>query len=104
MVSLDGEHLGRTPLSIHHVPVGGHRLLITMDGYRDYSKEVEIKPGTDHRIEDVQLSRIRNWWWWTSRVGGPAAALFAVGVLTGGGGEAGSEEDALPKPPDPPGY
>jgi tetratricopeptide (TPR) repeat protein len=101
-VLLDDRFVGKTPLEIAYVPVGDHSLLLRKSGYENLMKSVDIRPGTDHRIEDVRLSRIRNWWWWTWRVGGPAAVAITSFALLGGQEEPGSDE--LPGPPGPPGH
>ena len=104
-VFLDGSSAGRTPLDSAYVRVGTYRLVVSRSGYADYSKTLEIRPGTDLRIEDIRLSRVRNWWWWTWRVGAPVAAVVAGGmaVASRGGAEAGPGPDDLGVPPDPPG-
>jgi len=39
---LDGQMIGMTPLTVADVPPGEHTLLITMDGYTDFSQTITI--------------------------------------------------------------
>jgi tetratricopeptide (TPR) repeat protein len=101
-VFLDDEYLGKTPLDIPFVPIGEHIMVLKKEGYHDYSKVLDVRPGTATRMEDLRLSRVRDWRWWFWRVGPPVAALVTVGVLSSGQGERGAQE--LRDPPPPPGH
>jgi len=43
-VSLDGEDVGRTPLTLRNVSGGKHRLALLKDGYEDHFEEVDVSP------------------------------------------------------------
>ena len=43
-VWLDGENVGRTPLTLRALTTGKHRLGLMKDGYEDYIQEIEVVP------------------------------------------------------------
>ena len=43
-VWLDGEEVGRTPLTLRTAPNGKHRLVLMKDGYEDHQQEIEVLP------------------------------------------------------------
>ena len=49
-VYLDGEKAGTTPLTLTAVPAGTHRLLLTLQGYPDISRMVEIASGPNPEV------------------------------------------------------
>jgi hypothetical protein len=101
-VFLDDEYLGKTPIELLYVPIGTYELVLKKHGHRDYSKTLSIKPGTEHRIEDIRLSAVRSWWWWAWRVGGAVAVLVGAGFIAAGSEEGGNGNPPLARPPDPP--
>jgi hypothetical protein len=49
-VWVDGEDVGRTPLTIRTVASGKHRLALMKDGYEDSSQEIEVLPSQTNSI------------------------------------------------------
>lgn len=57
-VWLDGEAMGRTPLTLRDVTAGKHHLVLLLDGYEDHQQEVEVSPGKANSIFVVM--KVRN--------------------------------------------
>lgn len=49
-VYLDGEKVGSTPVQLQGVQAGSHILLLTMSGYDDVSRTIEIASGSDKDV------------------------------------------------------
>jgi hypothetical protein len=49
-VYLDGEKAGTTPATLRDIPAGTHRLLLTLQGYPDISRTVEIAAGPNPEV------------------------------------------------------
>jgi PKD repeat protein len=49
-VYLDGQSSGKTPLTIQNVNPGTHTILLTMQGYSDTSKTVEVTAGSQNQV------------------------------------------------------
>jgi hypothetical protein len=56
-VWLDGEPVGRTPLTLRELSTGKHRLTLLKDGYEDYLEEVEVAPGKTNSVFVVMKPR-----------------------------------------------
>lgn len=56
-VWLDGESVGRTPLTLKNLPVGKHRIALLKDGYEDHPEEVEVSSGPAKSIFVVMKPR-----------------------------------------------
>lgn len=56
-VWLDGEPVGRTPLTLRELPTGRHRLTLLKDGYEDYLEDVEVAPGKTNSVFVVMKPR-----------------------------------------------
>ncbi len=54
LILLDGQPIGFTPVVVPSVPVGQHRLVVTLSGFRDYATIVEILPD-EQTIVDAAL-------------------------------------------------
>ncbi|MBK8167946.1 MAG: PEGA domain-containing protein [bacterium] len=104
-VYLNGELRGTADVKIAYVPAGSVELLITMDGYQDYRRTIEIEGGRVWN-QAIVLEEKRGTGWWLTRIGvGAVAAVGAVLAIGGGSGDAPGGETVpdLPGPPDPPG-
>ncbi len=55
-VTVDGEVVGTTPLTLDKLLVGTHTVKINLEGHEEISKVIEIKKGTDDLI-DVKLNK-----------------------------------------------
>jgi len=49
-VWLDGEDVGRTPLTLRAVANGKHRLALMKDGYEDHQQEIDVLPSQTNSI------------------------------------------------------
>lgn len=49
-VWLDGESVGRTPLTLKNLTTGKHRIALLKDGYEDHLQDVEVSPGQANSI------------------------------------------------------
>ncbi|HZG53753.1 MAG TPA: PEGA domain-containing protein [Pyrinomonadaceae bacterium] len=49
-VWLDGEPVGRTPLTLKNLPTGKRRIALLKDGYEDHLQEVEVSPGRSNSV------------------------------------------------------
>jgi peptidyl-prolyl cis-trans isomerase B (cyclophilin B) len=61
-VFLDGEGKGDTPVGLSAVPVGEHQLVITKEGYADYSETVTVSKGTKKLVSanlKMQIGSLR---------------------------------------------
>jgi hypothetical protein len=56
-VWLDGEPVGRTPLTLRELSTGKHRLTLLKDGYEDYLEDVEVAPGKTNSVFVVMKPR-----------------------------------------------
>jgi hypothetical protein len=56
-VWLDGEKVGRTPLTLRTVGVGKHRLALTKDAYEDHFQEIEVLPSQTNSVFVVMKPR-----------------------------------------------
>ena len=74
-VYLDGEMIGMTPLTVADVSPGEHTLLITLDGYTDFSQVVTIS-GEGNIVSAALVPSVR-----TSRAG--ISPLVLLGALAG---------------------
>jgi hypothetical protein len=101
-VYMDGELVGKTPLSMRYVPVGSYELIVAHDGYRESDVGVEVTPSAVIQRE-VTLGKNRGTVWWLTRVVAPtllvAGIVYYVGTNNGDGEEI---PPVLPEPPDPP--
>lgn len=102
-VFLDGEFQGQTPVSLHHVAVGVHRLELTRSGFRDYSEQVRIEPNSLLTM-DVSLHRNRTKTWWITRLAACVGVVGGIALWThDGDGKESPGPEPLPSPPSPPG-
>jgi hypothetical protein len=53
--SLNGQVIGPTPVLAIKVPPGVHRIRIERPGFRVFTREIRILPGTPLRLADVVL-------------------------------------------------
>lgn len=56
-VWLDGESVGRTPLTLRNLAAGKHRITLLKDGYEDQLQEVEVSPVQSNSIFAVMKPR-----------------------------------------------
>ena len=58
-LTVDGAERGRTPLSLANLPLGTSRIALTLSGYKQWAKQVDIRMGTTRRVhaELVPVSR-----------------------------------------------
>lgn len=49
-VWLDGESVGRTPLTLKNLTAGKHRIAVLKDGYEDHVQDVEVSPGRSNSV------------------------------------------------------
>lgn len=56
-VWVDGESVGRTPLTLRDLVAGKHRISLLKDGYEDYLEDVEVSPGTTKSVFVVMKPR-----------------------------------------------
>ncbi|MBE3519135.1 MAG: PEGA domain-containing protein [Firmicutes bacterium] len=49
-VFLDGTEMGKTPATLEGVKPGRRRVTLTYPGYREWSTEVELLPGKEHKV------------------------------------------------------
>ncbi|HEX8424136.1 MAG TPA: PEGA domain-containing protein [Pyrinomonadaceae bacterium] len=56
-VWLDGESVGRTPLTLREIAAGKHRITLLKDGYEDHLQEVEVLPGQPNSVFVVMKLR-----------------------------------------------
>jgi hypothetical protein len=56
-VWLDGESVGRTPLTLRDLNPGKHRIALLKGGYEDYLQDVEVSPGPPNSIFVVMKPR-----------------------------------------------
>lgn len=56
-VWLDGESVGRTPLTLREVAAGKHRIALLKDGYEDHAEDVEVSPGRANSLFVVMKPR-----------------------------------------------
>jgi hypothetical protein len=104
-VYMDGELVGKTPLSLQYVPVGSYALTVAHDGYRQSEVGVDVTPSAVVQRE-VALGKNRGTVWWLTRVVLPAAVVGGL-VYWATRDESTGETpppDPLPDPPDPPAY
>ena len=55
-VLVDGQKVGKTPMSDRSVSSGSHRLRVTAEGYETYEKTIRVEPGRAVSLY-VDLSR-----------------------------------------------
>jgi tetratricopeptide (TPR) repeat protein len=79
LVFLDGQPYGKAPVE-SRVPVGAHRVLVRLEGYRDADQQVALAQGerkeltlTPERITPIT----GRWWFWTT-----VGAVVAAGAVT----------------------
>ncbi len=56
-VWLDGENVGRTPLTLRTVGAGKHRLALMKDGFEDHSQEIDVLPNQSNSVFVVMKPR-----------------------------------------------
>jgi len=58
-LTVNGAERGRTPLSLANLPIGTSRIALSMSGYKQWAKQVDIRMGTTRRVhaELVPVSR-----------------------------------------------
>lgn len=56
-VWLDGESVGRTPLTLRDINTGKRRIALLKDGYEDQQQEVEVSPGKSNSVFVVMRPR-----------------------------------------------
>lgn len=56
-VWLDGESVGRTPLTLKNLSAGKHHVALLKDGYEDQLQDVEVAPGKSNSIFVVMKPR-----------------------------------------------
>ena len=102
-VFMNGDLVGKTPLSMRYVPVGSYDLMFTHDGYRDRDVAVDVTPSSVVQRE-VVLGKTRGTVWWLTRVVLPAALIGGIVYYVANDDEPTGTEplDPLPDPPDPP--
>lgn len=52
-VYIDGEKIGTSPVKVQGVQAGSHKVLLTMQGYGDIAKTVDVPDGSDKEVEVV---------------------------------------------------
>ena len=101
-VYMDGELVGKTPLSMRYVPVGSYELTVSHDGYRQTEVGVDVTPSAVVQRE-VALGKNRGTVWWLTRVVLPAAVVGGlVYWATRDDSTDQPPEEPLPAPPNPP--
>lgn len=100
-VSLNGEFVGFSPLTLEYVRVGHYDLNVSRAGYHDESTPVRIEPGRPTSVP-LSLQKERGRGWWLMRVG-PAALVAGVLLAIQLSQDAPAEPAPLPGPPPPPG-
>jgi hypothetical protein len=55
---VDGALLGNTPAAGVSIAPGAHQIRITREGFASWEGQVEVEPGRDVRLIDIQLRRI----------------------------------------------
>ncbi|MGE3631510.1 MAG: TonB-dependent receptor [Sandaracinaceae bacterium] len=60
LVEVDGRAAGFTPTVIRDMPVGTHRVRVSLAGYEAYEAEVEVTENEETRIDDVRLDPVRS--------------------------------------------
>lgn len=56
-VWLDGESVGRTPLTLRELAAGKHRVALLKDGYEEHTQDVEVSPGRPNSVFVVMKPR-----------------------------------------------
>lgn len=56
-VWLNGESVGRTPLTLRDLPAGKHRISLLKDGYEDHLEEVAVSPAKSNSLFVVMRPR-----------------------------------------------
>lgn len=56
-VWLDGESVGRTPLTLRNLTAGKRRISLLKDGYEDHLQDVEVSPGQTNSVFVVMKPR-----------------------------------------------
>jgi hypothetical protein len=56
-VWLDGESVGRTPLTLRNLAAGKRRISLLKDGYEDHLQDVEVSPGKTNSVFVVMKPR-----------------------------------------------
>jgi len=56
-VWLDGESVGRTPLTLRNLTTGKRRISLLKDGYEDHLQDVEVSPGKTNSVFVVMKPR-----------------------------------------------
>jgi hypothetical protein len=57
IVWLDGEEVGKTPLTLRTLSTGKHRLVLAKDGYEDHSQEIDVSTNQPNSIFVVMKPR-----------------------------------------------
>lgn len=103
-VFMNGELVGRTPLSMRYVPVGSYDFTVSHDGYRQSDVSVDVTPSAVVQRE-VNLGKNRGTMWWLTRVVVPAALVGGIVYYATKSDETTPTQDPpLPDPPPPPAY
>lgn len=103
-VFMNGEMVGKTPLSMRYVPVGNYELTVAHDGYRQSDVSVDVTPSAVVQRE-VTLGKNRGTVWWLTRVAVPAALVGGIVYwATRSDENAPTQDPPLPGPPKPPAY
>jgi hypothetical protein len=102
-VLLNGEPVGKTPLSLRYVPVGSYDVTFTHEGYRHRDVGVEVTASAVAQRE-VMLDKNRGAVWWFTRVVIPAAVVagFIYYTLSTSASDEPADPEYLAPPPPPP--
>lgn len=60
VVYFNGNYQGKTPLSISNIQPGTHRVLVTMEGYNDYSTTITLRQGDSRSISATLHQNLLN--------------------------------------------
>lgn len=50
-IGLDGRAMGRTPATLRDLPIGRHRVQLTLDGYEPFSTSIVLNPGEESTVQ-----------------------------------------------------
>ena len=102
-VYMNGELVGKTPLSLRYVPVGSYDLTFMQNGYRNRDVGVDVTASAVAQRE-VVLAKNRGTVWWLTRVVIPAALVagFVYYATSSDASDQPLDPEPLAPPPPPP--
>ena len=56
-IYVDGSHLGTTPDVIRYMKPGQHKVEVVMDGYKEWSRRLDVKAGEDNSLRAILQER-----------------------------------------------